>query len=238
MLSKVNAYFEIIMNLQNIFSTPDEKKRMRINMTPSPVGNNIEIKKSKLKDSNSSQINTEDKLTLSEESTYNSQNLNLELSPESSGEVQTGDAINFLPIESINSDRQSQDENFEDGETESNNFDEGQRQPSLDTEFFYKICKNPAEVETIECDGCQDWLHASCAGLKENDLRMINILDGKAKWYCEDCNIFIQSTLKDRSKTEKVFQQTMSQSSELVDQESGMEKLAAGSCQHFQECLI
>ena len=44
----------------------------------------------------------------------------------------------------------------------------------------YCYCKDIQSGRMVQCDGCQDWFHYTCAGLPDN----FSSLDD---WYCENC---------------------------------------------------
>ena len=65
-------------------------------------------------------------------------------------------------------------------------------------QFICNVCNLIAEDGTVECEGCSNWNHAKCENITKNDLKMIEKLHGKLKWFCKECNNKIHTYLSNK----------------------------------------
>ena len=152
---------------QDIFFTPSDVSRKRkkgVHMTPSPSADNKHRKYA-----------SESNLNL------DSQNLVLHMSPENQEELVDGNNMNHENSEGIITDsreiiNQSEDQNRDELEDVS------------ESEYICSVCQNKAEMNTIECEGCQEWFHAGCVDLSLGNMKAFGSLKGKARWFCKTCD--------------------------------------------------
>ena len=60
-------------------------------------------------------------------------------------------------------------------------------------------CQRRVLDKGIECDSCIRWFHCSCVKISNEESKMIQKLDPKTKWFCENCTNDIK-TLKEQIK--------------------------------------
>ena len=83
----------------------------------------------------------------------------------------------------------------------------------LHTQIAYCICKECNEEAgegTICCDRCNGWFHRVCAGLDEEDFRVLSKPHKAINWLCEDCN-------KNKDKESKRFSNIEQKMEQLID---------------------
>ena len=80
-----------------------------------------------------------------------------------------------------------------------------------------KVCDKEAGLDTVECEGCQGWLHRACCQLSKQELSMLKKLDGKARWFCKDCDNQVTNLFRNNRKktTEDVVRITETEENDM-----------------------
>ena len=86
---------------------------------------------------------------------------------------------------------QSEDQNRDELEDES------------ESEYICSVCQNKAEINTIECEGCQEWFHAGCVDLSLGNMKAFGSLKGKARWFCKTCDERVKKSFQKVEKSSR-----------------------------------
>ena len=198
--SRMNENHDDSVINENIFSTPQisvvgpGNKRKKGDMTPSPITKSADNKK----------VRTEED--------SDSQSLELILSLESQCN-ETDKLIENLQNIGANVENKDETSNNSEGTiSEASSDSEG----SDHSEYICNICEEKAEENTVECEGCKKWLHAGCVNLSSTDLKAIDKLDGKLKWFCRECAVKVTAVfLEDKREEKTVTYSQIQRSSEI-----------------------
>ena len=134
---------------------------------------------------------------------FDTQSLELRLSQDSQSQ-KDNENVNLnnegtVHEETINTSKENEEQVTEMRETELNYLLDEENNIDLDlSNEICPICQEEANLDTIQCDACKQWLHNKCAKLVKKEADMIGKLHGKVKWFCVTCNEKIENLIDEK----------------------------------------
>lgn len=55
----------------------------------------------------------------------------------------------------------------------------------------------------VICDYCQIWFHNECVNINRGEYKMLNELENKVKWYCEDCSELVSGMQQENNELKR-----------------------------------